>query len=291
MKTLPEYNFFQRLGLLLLEIFIFAIIVGVVGGIIIGITHLLGVPIEEEGFNNPFLALAGQFIPQLVAMGVGLWICNKFIFQRTWAPTGIVKEGWLKDTSDGYLLSFIMIGIGFVTLRYSGYLSFEGVEWSSYTFFGFLLMFFIQSMGEEVMARSWLIPAVESRFGTWAALLISSGIFSLIHFFNPNVHWVGLLNIFLAGLMLGIFFLKYRNIWFVTGLHAGWNWVQATVFDFNVSGHDVPSIINFNPYGNELISGGEFGFEGSIMSIVVILIVIAWSLWKYWDEIFVRVEY
>ena len=107
-----------------------------------------------------------------------------------------------------------------------------------------------------------------------------------MHFGNPNTNWVGLLNIFLAGMMLGLFFLKYRNIWFITGLHAGWNWIQSVVFDFNVSGFDVKSTINFNPYGNELISGGAFGFEGSIVSAGLQLIVIGYLLVKHYNDMF-----
>lgn len=279
----PKSGFFVRLLSLIIEVILYGAIVA------LGFTLLnaLGIAFfEVESTEEPFKALAAEYVPSIILFSLAMLVCNNVIFKRPLSVTGYVKKGCLRDTSDGYLLAFCLIGIGFIILKFGGFLSMEGVEFDGLMFFGFLLMFFVQSASEEVLSRSWMIPAIESRFGPWVALIISSSIFSVGHFGNPNVNWIGLINILLAGLMLGLFFLKYRNIWFVTGLHAGWNWVQATVFDFNVSGFDVYSLINFNPYGNEMISGGKFGFEGSIVSCIMLTLVIGYLLWKHYDDMF-----
>jgi len=282
----PNDPWYLKVILLFLEVLIFGVIVAVLGGIIYGILSIAGIELSNGEMDKPFRSLLVDFLPQIFMITTAMYVCNNLVFKRPLSVTGFVKEGMIRDTSDGYLLAFLLIGGGFAILRFTGYLSMEGIEFQPYYFFGFFLMFIVQSASEEILSRSWMMPAIESRFGAWSALLITSALFSVMHFGNPNTNWVGLLNIFLAGMMLGLFFLKYRNIWFITGLHAGWNWVQATVFDFNVSGYDVESMINFNPYGNELISGGAFGFEGSIVSCIVLAIVIGYLIFKHYDDMF-----
>ncbi len=282
----PNDPWYKKVLFLFLEVLIFGAIVAVLGGILFGILSACGITLNDEEMNKPIFSLWSNFIPQILMFSIGMYICNSLIFKRPLAVTGFVKSGWAKDTSYGYLLAFGLVAVGFVILKLTGHLSMEAIDFQPFYFFGFFIMFIVQSAGEEVLARSWLMPAIESRFGAWPALLISSGLFSAGHIANPNTNWVGLLNIFLAGMMLGMFFLKYRNIWFITGLHAGWNWVQATFFDFNVSGFDVHSLINFNPEGNEFISGGQFGFEGSIVSCILLTTVIGYLLMKHYGDMF-----
>lgn len=283
----PNDEWFLKILKLFLEVLIYGVIVAVGMGVIFGGLSVMGVEMpSQDEINQPVKMLFINYIPVILVFIGAMYVCNNLIFKRTWPDTGFVKAGWIRDTSDGYLLAFLLVGLGFVALRLLGYLDLEDVTFEPFYFFGFLLMFLVQSASEEVLLRSWMMPAIESRFGAWAALLLSSGIFGAIHLGNPNVNIPGMINIFLAGIMLGMFFLKYRNIWFITGLHAGWNWIQSVVFDFNVSGFDVPSMINFNPHGNELISGGEFGYEGSVVSCIALSLVIIYLLVKHYDDMF-----
>jgi membrane protease YdiL (CAAX protease family) len=48
-----------------------------------------------------------------------------------------------------------------------------------------------------------------------------------------------MLNIFLAGIFLGAYYINRRNLWFPIGLHFAWNFCQGSVFGFEVSGEKV----------------------------------------------------
>jgi hypothetical protein len=54
------------------------------------------------------------------------------------------------------------------------------------------------------------------------------------------------------------------------------------MFGFKVSGLDSYSIIEFMIPYNNMINGGEFGFESSILSIIVLFIgtIIIWNYFK-----------
>ena len=47
--------------------------------------------------------------------------------------------------------------------------------------------------------------------------------------------------------------------------------MQAGFLDFNVSGFDVYSFIRFKPLAPAWLSGGSFGFEGSILAVFFLL--------------------
>jgi hypothetical protein len=53
------------------------------------------------------------------------------------------------------------------------------------------------------------------------------------------------------------------------GLHAAWNFTQGFVFDVNVSGIEEHGLVEAKLSGPQLISGGSFGLEASIIALVI----------------------
>ena len=113
-------------------------------------------------------------------------------------------------------------------------------------------------------------------------LIISSAIFSLLHSLNPNVNYIALTELFIAGILLGVSYVYTKNLWFPIALHLSWNFFQV-MFGFNVSGMDTYSLIEFEILENNNINGGDFGFEGSYLSILFSLIMI-YFLWRYYKK-------
>lgn len=117
-------------------------------------------------------------------------------------------------------------------------------------------------------------------FNKYMALMVSSALFSLMHSANPNMDWFSFLGLFLAGVLLGILYIYTKNLWFPIALHFSWNFFQ-TLFGFNVSGQDIYSVIEFKITENNLWNGGDFGFEGSVLSIIAQVIVIGSIVYHY----------
>ena len=61
-----------------------------------------------------------------------------------------------------------------------------------------LLSFTLVGFAEEILVRGYPFTILIRQGGTVTALLLTSGIFSLMHLFNPGIGWLPLLNIFLA---------------------------------------------------------------------------------------------
>jgi membrane protease YdiL (CAAX protease family) len=136
--------------------------------------------------------------------------------------------------------------------------------------FFLLLAFVVQAAGEEVLIRGWYLPVVGARHGPWVGVLASSLVFAACHGFTNAVATV---NLFLFGIFLALYCLYEGSIWGVCGWHAAWNWAQGNVFGLDVTGYppDGGALIDLQARGSQLLSGGSYGPEGSIMGSVSLL--------------------
>jgi uncharacterized protein len=136
---------------------------------------------------------------------------------------------------------------------------------------------------EELVFRGVLLQSVESMLGTWAGVIVSSAAFGLVHLMNPDATIGGAIYITIeAGLLLGGAYLVTRRLWMAIGFHMAWNYVQSAVFSGIVSGAvNEPGLIRNTLTGPDLLTGGSFGMERSVIALIlcttagVILLVIA----------------
>lgn len=123
---------------------------------------------------------------------------------------------------------------------------------------------------EEVMFRGVSQVVLAPVLGRVRAILLLSVIFALAHVFNPNGTTLGLLNIGLAGLFLGLAFYAPGGLWTVWGAHLGWNATLAAL-DAPVSGLPFPiPLIDYAPGGPTWLTGGSFGPEGGVVATAAI---------------------
>jgi membrane protease YdiL (CAAX protease family) len=135
---------------------------------------------------------------------------------------------------------------------------------------------------EELLFRGILFRWIEELGGSWVALLLTSALFGMGHFYNPNATAFSSFAIALeAGVLLGGAYMLTRNLWMAIGLHAAWNFTQGWIFDVPVSGTNQNGMVEAQLSGPELLSGGAFGLEASVIALVlataagVLLVVLA----------------
>ncbi len=134
---------------------------------------------------------------------------------------------------------------------------------------------------EELAFRAILFRIVEEKLGSWIALFISSLFFGVAHIANPNATLFSSFAIAVeAGILLGAAYMLTRRVWFAVGIHIAWNYVQGAVFGIAVSGAQVKGLISSHLEGNELFSGGAFGAEASLITLVVCTAAGVLLLWK-----------
>ena len=136
------------------------------------------------------------------------------------------------------------------------------------------------AVSEELLFRGILFRWIEDFGGTWAGLIISSILFGAAHSFNPDSGLIPTSFIAIeAGLLLGGAYMLTRSLWFPMGIHAAWNFTQGEIFDIPVSGLDQHGMVQAKLSGSALLTGGDFGLEASVLTLMV---ATAFGLWIIW---------
>ena len=215
-------------------------------------------------------------------MVILLWLFMKFIDKQPFIQIGLQTKGRLREFNYGIFLGFIIMGAAFLFLFSINEIVFVDFSFNLNKVLLSIILFTGVSVFEEVVFRGYMLKNLLESFNPYLALFISSIFFSLIHGYNPNVTTLGLCNIFLAGFFLGASYVFTKNLWFPIALHFSWNFFQS-MFGFKVSGLDSYSIIEFTIPENNMLNGGEFGFESSYLSIIILILGI-FIIWNYFKN-------
>ena len=145
-------------------------------------------------------------------------------------------------------------------------------------FFNFLIV----GVGEEIIFRGVLFRWIDEKWGFAIALAVSSLLFGLIHLFNAGATlWSAFAIAVEAGLLLGAAYKYAGTLWLPIGIHWAWNFTQGNIFGFPVSGTEAgESLIRSSVQGPDLLTGGVFGAEASILSVALGLLLSLWFIVK-----------
>lgn len=215
------------------------------------------------------------------------WICIK-IRKESLSDVGFgLNPRWFKHFFGGTIAGITMM-FATVALVYSvGGVSFEldpqrSLQVLSYGFY----LFLIGSLFEEILHRGFIFQRLIDGIGVWGAQLLIASLFTFGHWGNPGMEGstqiISSIDLFLVSIILGLAYIKTHSLALPIGIHLGWNWVQGNVLGFGVTGHEQAGWFKPVFQGMEQwVSGGEFGPEASIFSVVVSIITLVILLcWK-----------
>jgi hypothetical protein len=123
---------------------------------------------------------------------------------------------------------------------------------------------------EEILIRGIIFRILEEKLGSYIALIITAIIFGGLHVANPNSTLLSGLCVGIeAGFLMGAAYIYARNLWFPIAIHFAWNFMQSGIFGAVTSGNEkTASLLTTKITGSQLITGGEFGPEGTIQAIL-----------------------
>jgi len=219
-------------------------------------------------------------ILQFIATLLVVFVFVRFIEKKPLSSLGLSLKGKTIHFIIGMLLGIGLITFGTLMLMALGLVTLNLGNPTITSLASSVLLFAIVAFNEEIMARGYLLRVVMESAGKYWALAISSLVFALLHAMNPNFSWIAMVNLFLAGILLGVYYIHYKNLWFSIGLHFTWNFVQGPIWGSNVSGTSSEAVFTQQLSGNELLTGGAFGFEASLVcSVLMIITIVGVELW------------
>ena len=246
--------------------------------VIIALFDLLGIAIVssfseygfEEYISDPDLLMENKMmllmmICQLLGTLFTIGLFQKFINKERFTSIGLKFIDYKNDFYMGLVTGTVLICVGFTILTVSGLTSAKVTYFSFYDQIFYFFLFIVVSLNEEIAIRGYILYNLSRSFNKYIALIISSLVFMMMHLGNPNIGVLPLVNLFIAGIFLGIYRIHKNNLWFPIGAHITWNYLQGPIFGFEVSGNKINSLFEQKLNGHEVLTGGNFGYEGSII--------------------------
>ncbi|MEW5794898.1 MAG: CPBP family intramembrane glutamic endopeptidase [Candidatus Zixiibacteriota bacterium] len=243
----------------------------VVSTVVFVLAH--GNPATEDTVGRP-LGIVTQFL-QLIGTLAVVVLFRKLIDRRSFVSLGFaLDKKHLRDLAAGIIWGIALISAVFIVVLLADGVRITDLSHPLSALANMTLMMIAVAFNEEVLVRGYLLNNVMASVNKFVALFLTSLVFALGHLLNPNATIAGLVNIILAGLVLGIYYIHRQNLWFPIGLHFAWNLFQGSIYGSAISGVNTPSIIQTEIVGSDLLTGGTFGFEASLVTTMVLSLAV-----------------
>ncbi|WP_203905748.1 CPBP family intramembrane glutamic endopeptidase [Virgisporangium aliadipatigenens] len=242
----------------------------------VALVSVIGSNLVAQVSDNPILTLALGAATAVLAILAYRWVVRR-TEQRT--PDELAPEGAVRPLWRGTLLGVALFGAVIVAIGALGHYRVDGPG-TVLGALGVLGFMAAAATTEELIFRGILFRHLEKRAGTWIALGSTGLLFGLMHLANPNASlWAAIAIAVEAGGMLGAAYVATRSLWLPIGLHLGWNFAEAGIFGTEVSGKTSEGLLDGVLSGPALLSGGAFGPEASVFSLLAGLLATAVFMW------------
>lgn len=257
-------------------------------GVIIGIMIACGKDLSKgETFSDNVMSLLGLYcMAAIIAVSILYW---KLIEKRKLSEMGVTRNfsGWFIGAGIGALLIIVSVSVIMLT----GTIKFSGLS-GHFNIAMFLLMFgayAVQGASEEFLCRGLVLCSLKDRVPMPVAIAASTFVFTFNHWGNftgsePKYIFSGVFCLIVISCVFSFLTLKTKSIWAACGLHSVWNFCLSCVLGLNLSGSEGASaaLIDMKSAGENLLNGGNYGIEASIIADIVIAAaaVLMWQLYK-----------
>ena len=257
-------------------------------GVIIGIMIACGKDLSKgETFSDNVMALLGLYcMAAIIAVSILYW---KLIEKRKLSEMGVTRNfsGWFI----GALIGMGILAVCVAAIALTGSIRFDGVFTNPDILIILLMLggFIIQGAAEEFLCRGLVLCSLKDRVPMPVAIAASTFVFTFNHWGNftgsePKYIFSGVFCLIVISCVFSFLTLKTKSIWAACGLHSVWNFCLSCVLGLNLSGSEGASaaLIDMKSIGKNLLNGGNYGIEASIIADIVIAAaaVLMWQLYK-----------
>jgi uncharacterized protein len=239
-----------------------------VGIVVIGqeiAARLLGMTYLDKDYRN---LIKGIIVSVLAISSYKIF----FRFYEKRAISELSLTGLAKNVGMGTLIGVVLQSLTILVIYICGGFTVVSINPVSFIIIPLTVAFTV-AIFEEILIRGIIFRIMEEKLGSYIALIISALLFGVLHLPNPGSTFVSALCIAVeAGILLGAAYIYKRNLWFPIAIHFAWNFMQSGVFGAVTSGNEnTTSLLTSKIEGAELITGGQFGPEGTIQAFVFCL--------------------
>jgi membrane protease YdiL (CAAX protease family) len=168
----------------------------------------------------------------------------------------------LRDLLRGAAFATVLIVVSDALVMASS--SLRHTRGGGFPLFELLTVFIPAALHEELAFRGYLFQKIR-RWRRAGAIVITSVVFAALHWENRGISALAVINLILAGVLLGLAYERYERLWFPIGIHLVWNILSGPILGYGVSGYVAgATLVRTVGSGPAWITGGAFGIEGSV---------------------------
>jgi membrane protease YdiL (CAAX protease family) len=242
--------------------------------------NVLGLPEASLATNN-----WGWVVQACILLGAATlvgWLCGRWFEDLPLRALGWgLHAGWLRDFLKGSLIGATSLLLAALIATIFGGFRFKINSAATFALISKTillsgLIFILAAAAEEAMFRGYPLQTMTRSKLAWLALALTAVIFSLGHTSNPNaVRGFTFVNTALAGVWLGLAYLRTRSLWFPLGVHWAWNWMMGALLGLPVSGIEQLTphpLLRADAIGPAWLTGGAYGIEGGAACTIALLV-------------------
>lgn len=91
------------------------------------------------------------------------------------------------------------------------------------------------------------------------------------------------MQLLLVSTIFALLIINDKNIWIACGMHSFWNFCLFNIFGLNLSGSskNLTAIFDFSTNGENILNGGVYGIEASVITTAVLILYAMFLIFKY----------
>ncbi len=224
-----------------------------------------------QGLTNgqaPVSATLFLFILSLLVT----YVFRRWIDRKPLVSLGLDFNNQQWNVIAGVTLAVFIVGAASLILKATGNLKWTDILLDPRALFLAFGSILLAAFYEELIFRGYILSNLLDSFSKWPALGISALLFMFFHWNGTSsVGFFPLLNTLIIGLILGLNYIYTRNLWFSVSFHAAWKFFETPLLGFPGEG-STQAMLQTDLRGDEIITGGASGLEGSYIFLVISLL-------------------
>jgi len=252
-----------------LRALLYIVALGLGAGITIGV-YIATLPMSHLTTQilqsiNPGVITLLLFVPALLIT----FIFRRWIDRKSFISLGLHLEGHVQEAMAGALFAIFIMGASSLLLKATGHLKWMDIIFDPRALFLTFGSILLIAFYEELIFRGYILNNLMDSFPKWLALLISALLFMIFHWNSAGFFPV--LTTLIMGLIIGLNYLYTRNLWFSICFHTAWKYFEAPLLGFS-GNESSQTLLQIDLHGDENITGGVNGLEGSVFLMTVSLL-------------------
>jgi uncharacterized protein len=220
------------------------------------------------------LLVRGDNLWKLTLLFFALTVAVTYVFRRwvdrkSFISLGLDFNGHGREAIAGCMLAIFVLSASSLLLKATGHLKWLEIIFDPRTLFLAFGSTVLVAFYEELIFRGYILNNLMVSFPKWLALVISAVLFMIFHWSTSG--FFPLVNTLILGLILGLNYIYTRNLWFSICFHIGWKFMVGPVLGFS-GDESFQTLLQTELNGDEKITGGANGLEGSVLLMAVSLL-------------------